>query len=153
MDTPEREDESKWFLKFFGSLGLMFVVVAILAIFAPGYIASGYIEKRDEIPENLVAIQKAELEYFAKHGEYLAVDSYPETPTILPNPWKESKAGAFTELGFKPKKMIRASYSVTITENDFQVLGISDVDGDNIQATYIATKNTAPSLKTNPKIY
>lgn len=153
MDTPETEDESKWFLKFFGTLGLMFVVVMILAIFAPGFIASGYIEKRAEIPDNLVAIQKAELEYFAKHGTYLAVDPYPETPTMLPNPWKEAEAGAFMELGFKAKKMIRASYSVVVDGDDFQVLGISDVDGDNIQATYIATKDTAPSLKTNPKIY
>lgn len=155
QNIPETEDESKWLMQLFGSLAGLIGLVIFIALYAPSCIAKGYIEKRDEMLPVLGEIKKAELDHFSKHGKYLAINPYPKEPTGLAYPWKTEEAGAFNELGFQPDIETRASYSVVLTEDgkDFKVIGISDVDGDRIEATYIATKDKEPELITNPKIY
>ena len=114
-------------------------------------VASGYIEKRDEMSPILEQIKKAELEYFAKYGKYLAVEAYPKEPRGRAYPWQAEEAGAFNELGFQPIIETRSSYAVVLEGDGFKVIGISDVDGDRIQATYVATQDKEPELITNPK--
>ena len=153
QELPETEDESKWILQLVGSLALLLLFVGAVSIYVPSYVASGYIEKRDAMSPILRQIKKAELDYFAKHGKYLAVEPYPKEPRGRAYPWNSEEAGAFNELGFQPTIETRSSYSVVLEGDDFKVIGISDVDGDRLQATYVATKDKEPELITNPKIY
>jgi len=151
--VPEPEDESKWLMQLFGAIAGVVGLIIFIALFVPDWIASGYIEKRDEMLPIVQQIKQAELEYFKKHGKYLAVAPYPKEPTGLLYPWNIEEAGAFNTLGFQPQIETRASYSVVLEGADFKVIGISDVDGDRIEATYVATKDKAATLITNPKIY
>ena len=153
QEIPETEDESQWILQLVASLVGLLVLVGGIAVYVPSCVASGYIEKRDEMSPILEQIKKAELEYFAKHGKYLAVEAYPKEPRGRAYPWQAEEAGAFNELGFQPNIETRSSYAVVLEGDGFKVIGISDVDGDRIQATYIATQDKEPELITNPKIY
>ena len=40
-----------------------------------------------------------------------------------------------------------------VTGDDFVVIGVSDIDGDGVFATYTATKDTDPKAKTDKGIY
>ena len=149
----DSEDESKWLMQLVGSIVGLTVAIGGIAIYAPSCIASGYIEKRDEMIPVIQQIKKAELAYFAEHARYLAVAPYLKEPTGLAYPWKSEDAGAFNELGFQPTIETRSSYSVVLEGDGFMVIGVSDVDGDSIEATYVATRDKDAELITNPKIY
>jgi len=155
-DTPTNipeENDDAWLQQFFGSILGIIVLAVLLSIVVPKYLSARYSDLRDEMLPQIEEIKQLELAYFAKHGEYLAVSPYLAAPMGRKYPWKSEDAGLFNELCFSPDIETRCSFSVVITEDDFQVIGISDVDGDAILATYIATKDTEPTLQTSPKIY
>lgn len=111
-----------------------------------------YEEKRAEIPKNLKVIRVAEMAYETEYDVYVKSSAYPATPTKTSQQWDKSASGGFKIIDFYPGD-VRGSYMVSTTQSNFTATGISDVDGDGVYATYIATKSTNPILITPPDVY
>ncbi len=102
---------------------------------------------------NMQAIKVAEISYYMEYDEYVAVDFYPSSPSKSPQNWVIPKSGEFKTIGWSPEGEVRGSYAVTLSEKDFEIIGLSDVDGDGVYATYVATSSTRPFPKTPANIY
>ena len=142
----------------------LMIVVAIIGILAmiaiPTFRSMQYDAKRAEVPSNVSAIKKMEEAYQAgeESGNYIAATAYPgSTPGTAQVAWVASSSGGFKTLGWSPNGSVRGVYSVTTSGSgstaDFKVVGISDVDGDGVFATYIATKSTNATRTTPPDVY
>lgn len=112
-----------------------------------------YNSKHSEAQMHLQAIRTAELAYHAEHDVYLSVSPYPLYVGKEKYAWNPAASGKFQTLGWAPDGYARGSYSVTTTGDNFQVIGILDVDGDGHTATYIATKSSLPIQVTEEDVY
>ena len=136
----------------------LMIVVAIIGILAaiaiPNFVSMQYKTKRSEIPTNLRNIKTAEVEYEQNYDVYIKCSAYPSSPTKTTQQWTPGSSGGFKTLDFKPDGDVRGSYMVSTATTNFTATGLSDVDGDGVQATYVATKSENPnSPTTNPDIY
>ena len=136
----------------------LMIVVAIIGILAaiaiPNFVTMQYKSKRAEIPTNLKAIKTAQIAYESNFDQFVAAGPYPTSPTKTTQVWDKTAAGAFTTIGWAPDGEVRGSYQVTVTNTDFNAVGLSDVDGDSNIATYTCTKSTNPNAPTsNPDVY
>ena len=134
---------------------LLFPVVLIVAMFLPSFMdmTNPNEPKREELPRIIKLIVQAEKSLQKAKGVYVSAAPYPLAPSQKPQLWDSSLSGGFETLGFEPEGSIRGSYSVTITEDGFRVLGISDIDGDGVFATYVATESMEASLQTPSDVY
>jgi type IV pilus assembly protein PilA len=136
----------------------LMIVVAIIGILAaiaiPNFVAMQYRAKRAEVPSNVDGIKTAELGYDA------AFDKFIEQSTAVPSgtpgkparPW--ASGTAFQTLGWSPDGDVRGAYSVVTTSStDFRVTGVSDVDGDGVQATYTCSKSVNAGQQTPNDVY
>lgn len=138
------------------ALGCLAVpVVGILAAIAiPNFISMQYKSKRAEVPTTLKGIKSAQLAYDAEFDTFIDCDPYPYYPSKVFQDWTMSESGGFSVLGWMPDGGVRGSYWVEVNGYDFTATGISDVDGDGIYATYVATKSMNPNSPiTSPDVY
>ena len=114
-----------------------------------------YTSMRSELPTNMNGIRTMQQAYMQEYDVYVPCSPYPEKPSQQPQTWENSASGSFQTIQFSPKEDVRGSYMVSTTGTgfDFTVIGISDVDGDGVYATYMATKSIPPTLQTAPDIY
>ena len=136
----------------------LMIVVAIIGILAaiavPNFISMQYKTKRGEIPTNLKAIKTSEVAYESNFDVYVTCSAYPGSPTKTTQQWTKSSSGGFSTLGWTPDGDVRGSYQVATTTTNFTATGLSDVDGDGTQATYVATKSENPNAPTTgPDVY
>lgn len=130
-----------------GGLLLAVVLVAIGLSMIP---TSG--SARDELPRVVEAIRQAELEHHRRYHEYVATDWAPRERFDVdgtPVDWRSSPD--FGRLGWRPEEgmQLYGSYRVTLTENDFQVMGVADLDGDGRHTVVIATAEQAAELRSD----
>ena len=86
-------------------------------------------------------IKTAEIAYESKADAFLAVGAYPTgDPDKSPHKWNGGNVG-FQKLGWIPDGDLRGQYSVTTSTSDFTVNGVTDVDGDNNDSVYTATRS------------
>lgn len=117
--------------------GLPFAAIAV-----PNFVEMQFRAKRAEVPSNVDGIKTAQLAYHAAFDTYVEV---PRTPRGRPGKaavvW--APAPAWQELGWAPDGAVRGVYWVDVSADgsDFTVHGLSDVDGDFVQAEYTATKS------------
>jgi len=117
---------------------------------------SQYRAKRAEVPANVDGIKTAQLGYDAAFDTYLPCERTPQG-----EPGKEARDWPSTEdfdtLGWAPDGQVRGVYWVTTSwgdgSGDFTVHGISDVDGDGVQAHYTATKSINATLVTPTDVH
>ena len=132
----------------------LMIVVAIIGILAaiaiPNFVSMQYKSKRAEIPQNIKAIKIAEVAYMQDYDVYVKCSAYPSTPTKTTQDWVKASSGGFKTIDFTPNGDVRGSYMVSTSAYNFTVIGISDVDGDGVYATYIATKSENPNNPTTP---
>ena len=76
----------------------------------------------------------------------MLVKPYFSLPSKERDAWDVPRSAGFKILGWTLDGDVRGFYSVTTTATDFRVMGTSDIDGDGVYATYIATKSTKPVL-------
>ena len=130
----------------------LMIVVAIIGILAaiaiPNFVSMQYKSKRSEIPTNLKAIKTAEIAYESNFDVFVTASAYPATPTKTVQQWVGSASGGFQTLGWSPDGAVRGSYAVVAATTDFAATGLSDVDGNSINATYTATKSNNPNAPT-----
>lgn len=102
--------------------------------------------KRAEIPTNLKGIKRAQLQYYSSFNTFVYCELYPGAPDRTTRMWEKEQSGGFEVLGWASDGDVRGSYMVDIIRGgeDFIVTGISDIDGDGVYATYVATKSTNP---------
>jgi len=135
----------------------LMIVVAIIGILAaiaiPNFVAMQYRAKRAEVPSNVDGIKTAELAYDA------AFDTFIQQITLIPSStvgktqqdWTTSN---FDTLGWAPDGKVRGAYSVaSISTTDFRVRGECDVDGDDANAIFTATKSINSVQTTANDIY
>lgn len=108
---------------------------------------------RSEIPVNLKAIRTVEIAYRNDFGVFVTAAQYPPYPTTSLQTWVKPSSGGFATLGWEPEGGVRGSYAVSTTAVDFTAYGMSDVDGDGTQATFIATSVVEPKLTTDVNVY
>jgi type II secretory pathway pseudopilin PulG len=120
----------------------------------PNFVSMQYKSKRAEIPQNLKAIKTAQLAYEAEYDVYVRCAAYPSSPTKTTQQWTKASSGGFKVIDFQPDGDVRGSYMVSTTATNFTVIGVSDVDGDGVYATYTATKSLNPNAPiTAPDVY
>lgn len=135
------------------------IVVAIVSILASVTIPNWFViqrrAQRAELASHLSGIQTAEQAFHLANGRYLAEPEFqPDaTPSDTLRTWDRDTH--FDRLGWSPDGLVRGSYKVALTdpEQDFQVIGICDVDGDGELASYTATATTQAALVTRRDIY
>jgi type IV pilus assembly protein PilA len=136
----------------------LMIVVAIIGILAaiaiPNFVSMQYKTKRAEVPSNLKGIKTSELAYESNFDVFVAATAYPASPTKTTQDWVKASSGGFASMGWSPDGDVRGSYSVTTAAFNFTATGLSDVDGDSVNATYVATKSENPNAPiTGPDIY
>ena len=136
----------------------LMIVVAIIGILAaiaiPNFVSMQYKTKRSEVPSNLKGIKTAELAYESNFDVFVFAASYPGTPTKTVQQWVKSSSGGFASMGWSPDGDVRGTYDVTTAPFNFTATGVSDVDGDSANATYVATKSENPNAPTTgPDVY
>jgi type IV pilus assembly protein PilA len=135
------------------------IVVAIIGILAaiavPNFVNMQYRSKRAEVPSCVDGIKTAQIAYDAAFDTYINVTAlYPDSsPAKAQRSWPDGSK--FDTLGWAPDGKVRGSYKVVAASTtDFEVTGISDVDGDGTSATYTSTKSINATYKhTNDNIY
>jgi len=127
------------------------LVLLVLAIAIPNYVAMQNRAKRAEVPSNIDGIKTAEMAYDAAFDQFIEIDRYhPDAwPGQALRPWRSGSP--YDTLGWAPDGEVRGSYKVSTAPfgaSDFVVTGISDVDGDGVRASYTATKSINSVLNT-----
>ena|SRR6056300_909892 len=119
-----------------------------------------YKKAQKEAIQMLTSIKQHEESNMVLMNFYVDAEAYPKKPASLEKPttWNEKDAGGFTTMAFSPthalkKSDVFGSYSVSVKGDDFEVIGLMDLDGDGVQATFVASKSTEPTKKTADNIY
>ena len=130
----------------------LMIVVAIVSILSSLGLASftrmQVRAKRAELRSNVEAIRVAEGAYYAAFDTYLSETTYrpDDSPGKAARAWVSGTA--FDDLGWRPDSHVRGSYKVVANGSvNFDVTGISEVNGDGHQAVYTATKSHSALLE------
>ena len=136
----------------------LMIVVAIIGILAaiaiPNFVAMQYRAKRAEIPSNMIGIKTAVLAYDAAFDTFIQQNSFYPSSSVGKTQQAWPPGSAFDTVGWSPDGRVRGAYKVvSISSTDFRVTGISDVDGDGVQATFTSTKSINVTMNTSNDIY
>ena len=103
--------------------------------------------KRSEGMEMLKQIHKAELQYFERHGEYVAVGPTPQrTPGKSQTEFKSEHMAGWKRLGWQPESMVRCQFEVTVpTPANFRAVARCDADGDGEMSVFAGSKEHPPN--------
>ena len=140
------------------SLVELMIVVAIIGILAaiaiPNFVAMQLKAKRAEVPGNVDGIKSAQMAYDAAHDGFVTAAHNPGETGVSKAQQAWTATANFTALGWSPDGSVRGSYATTdLGGLDFNVEGVSDVDGDGTPANYSATKTLNPTQNTLNDIY
>jgi type IV pilus assembly protein PilA len=137
----------------------LMIVVAIIGILAaiavPNFVAMQYRAKRAEVPSNVDGIKTAELAYDAAFDAFVVQSTYVPgaAPSKVQQVWPSTGTG-FATIGWAPDGAVRGQYNlVSTTSTGFTVNGRCDVDNDESNATFSATRDSNAAMGTANDIY
>ena len=136
----------------------LMIVVAIIGILAaiaiPNFVAMQYRAKRAEIPSNMIGIKTAQLAYDATYDTFVVQSSFIPSGSVGKTQVDWPAGSSFDTIGWSPDGKVRGAYKVvSLSSTDFQVSGISDVDGDGTQARFTSTKSINVTMNTSNQVY
>jgi len=134
-------------------------VVGVLLLLAIPFALSSGGGERDEVPLIVEEIRKFENVHHAAFDEFVSVEPTPRTPHELNGeavPWR-TNAG-LEKIGFSLEQHLGrtevvGSYKVVATDKGFTITGTSDIDGDGIRATFVATESEPVKMTTPDDVY
>ena len=134
-------------------VGAVVLVIALALILTSG--SSGKSE-RTELPLNVDSIRTAEITLQGAFGDYVSAEASPRAAAdVGPNPvaWKGS--AGFKKLPWAPKvrDKVYGSYQVIASDDDFEVTGVTDLDGDGNQARFTANAENRATSQTGADVY
>jgi len=152
--VPSTSNTKTWVVVILVVFTGVLIFVALLGVGVNAYVKK-YNQmvqnaKRSELSYNVNLIQVAQLEYHQKYGRYVECSAYPPFLQKGTQSWNAAESGGFQILDWKPDGEVRGSYRVSVSEDDFTVMGISDIDADGVYATYVATKSQQTTQPTTP---
>jgi hypothetical protein len=110
---------------------------------------------RDEVPTNVEAIRLSEIEYHGAFESYVSAASAPRDMLDVDSmavPW--TPTDGFQKLSWEPAQAeVRGSYSVNARSEGFTVIGVCDLDEDQVQARYTATLEASASAASEGSVY
>ena len=128
----------------------LMIVVAIIGVLAaiaiPNWLDMNYRAKRAELPIVVSSVRHAEFGFDGLYDGYIMAEPHPsDEPTKAYQKWGTGNTG-FNHLGFIPDGDVRGVYQVitvpgraTTNGGEFTVIGVSDLDSDEVRAKYTAT--------------
>ena len=129
-------------------------MILLLSMLGCDALFGSHEEKRAELPQMIRSIKKAQIANYELLGFYVDADAYPKEPSSSSQPWVIADSGGFTAFAWNPGvESVYGSYSVKASADDFVITAVSDIDGDGVQATYTASKDTEPTLQTAAGMY
>ena len=136
----------------------LMIVVAIIGILAaiaiPNFVDMQYRAKRAEVPGNVDGIKTAQIAYDAAFDKYIEVSDWKPSDEIAKTQRSWSTGTGFDTLGWGPDGKVRGRYKVTSkSTTDFLVTGECDVDNDDTEASFTATKSINTKMNTGPSVY
>jgi type IV pilus assembly protein PilA len=136
----------------------LMIVVAIIGILAaiaiPNFIEMQLRTKRAEIPANMVGIKTAVLAYDATYDIIIEQTTFYPNSSVGKTQQIWPKGSIYDTIGWSPDGAVRGAYKVmSLSTTDFRITGISDVDGDNVNAQYTSTKDANVIMTTNNSVY
>ena len=136
----------------------LMIVVAIIGILAaiaiPNFVDMQYRAKRAEVPGNVDGIKTAQIAYDAAFDKYIEVSSWAPSDDITKTQRSWESGTDFDTLGWGPDGQVRGRYKVTSkSSTDFLVTGDCDVDNDDDNASFTATKSINTKMNTGPSVY
>ena len=136
----------------------LMIVVAIIGILAaiaiPNFVDMQYRAKRAEVPGNVDGIKTAQIAYDAAFDKYIEVSSWAPSDDITKTQRSWESGTDFDTLGWGPDGKVRGRYKVTSkSSTDFLVTGDCDVDNDDDNASFTATKSINTKMNTGPSVY
>ena len=136
----------------------LMIVVAIIGILAaiaiPNFVDMQYRAKRAEVPGNVDGIKTAQIAYDAAFDKYIEVSDWKPSDEIAKTQRSWSTGTGFDTLGWGPDGKVRGRYKVTSkSTTDFLVTGECDVDNDDTEASFTATKSINTKMNTGASVY
>jgi type IV pilus assembly protein PilA len=137
----------------------LMIVVAIIGILAaiavPNFVAMQYRAKRAEVPSNVDGIKTAELAYDAAFDAFVQEANWQPsgTPDKTQRAWPTTATG-FATIGWAPDGSVRGQYQlVSNGTTGFTVTGRCDVDNDDSNASFTATRDSNSVMTTANDVY
>ncbi len=134
-------------------------VVGVLLLLAIPFALSSSGSSRDEVPKIVEELRKFENVHHGAFDEYVSVESTPRLPHDLNGeavPWVNT--AGLDKIGFSLEQHlglteVYGSYKIVATDKGFTVTGSSDLDGDGIRATFVATETESVRQTTPDDVY
>jgi type IV pilus assembly protein PilA len=136
----------------------LMIVVAIIGILAaiaiPNFVDMQYRAKRAEVPSNVDGIKTAQIAYDAAFDKYIEVGDWKPSSDMTKTQRAWTSGSGFDTLGWGPDGKVRGRYKVeSSSSTDFEVTGECDVDNDDTESTFTATKSINTVMNTGASDY
>lgn len=111
--------------------------------------------KRNELLENVNSIRIVVMAHHDAFQEYVGATPAPRSPFEVNStavPWIPSEG--FKKLSWAPEEpTVRGSYSISVSESGFKIVGTSDIDEDAERAVVEASETSLAKLVSDDSVY
>ena len=142
-------------------IGLVEVLIAIPILLVLMFLGANRLNHarlaahRAEVPASVEGIKMAQIAYKASYGRYIEQSSWTPSSQVSKTARSWSYGTNFDTLGWAPQTAkLKGRYKVTsMSTTDFMVTGECDVDDNDENASFTATKSIRVKMNTSNDVY